>query len=237
MGYDSTITVLNNGKETDITPKELEAVAKFKEEGMPGLFTVVQSEVTYVKALDLYMSGKTYHEISKVVNVKKDIILFLAHKHEWYNTKMQHLAILDANIKERIIQADLMNQDFVLQIQQFFLKKIGRKMTRFMASGDDEAANAVDKKDLEMYMKSVALLREISSEKIPSGHRPTVGLNIGDGVTVRKVGENQVEISPRNKTVGEMLNDLANLKRTEEAKVANDINSEVTANKTEKEEK
>jgi hypothetical protein len=238
MGYNNTITVLNNGKETDITPKELEAVAKFKEDGMPGLFTVAQNEVTYVKALDLYMSGKTYHEISKIVNVKKDIILFLGHKYEWYNTKMEHLSILDANIKERIIQADLMNQDFVLQIQQFFLKKIGRKMTRFMASGDDEAASAVDKKDLEMYMKSVALLREITTEKIPTGSRPTVGLNLGDGVTVRKVGENEVQITPRNKTVGEMLRDLADIKRTEETvpKPANDISNE-TATNTEKEEK
>jgi bifunctional DNA-binding transcriptional regulator/antitoxin component of YhaV-PrlF toxin-antitoxin module len=237
MGYDNTITVLNNGKETDITPKELEAVAKFKEEGMPGLFTVAQNEVTMVKALDLYLSGQTYHQISKVTNTKKDIILYLAHRHDWYGTKMEQLAILDAGIKERILQAKLMNQDFVLQIQQFFLKKIGRKMTRFMASGDDEMANAVNKADLEMYMKSVDLLDKISSEKIPTGHRPTVGLNIGDGVTVRKVGENEVTISPRNKTVGEMLSDLANIKRQEEAKVGNDINSEVTANKTEKEEK
>ena len=84
------------------------------------------------------MDGKTYHEIATIVGIKKDVVLYVAHKYDWFGTKMEHLAILDANIKDRILQAKLVDQDFVLQIQQFFLKKIGRKMTRFMASGDDE---------------------------------------------------------------------------------------------------
>lgn len=54
MAFDGTITVLNSGKETDITPKELEAVAKFKEDGCPGLASVAQNEVTLTKALDLF---------------------------------------------------------------------------------------------------------------------------------------------------------------------------------------
>lgn len=233
--YDGTITVLNSGKETDITPKELEVITKFKEDGMPGLVTVAQNEVTLTKALDLYLSGKTYHQISAITRTKKDIILYLAHKFNWYETKVQQLQILDAGIKERILQARLMNQDFVLQIQQFFLKKIGYRMTSFMASGDEEAANSIDRKDLEMYMKSVDLLDKITTEKIPTGSRPTVGLNLGgfDG-TLKKVGENEIQISPRNKTNAEMLQDLANLKRTEEAY---DINNKDTPKYAEKPEK
>lgn len=234
--FDNIPSVLN--KETDITSRELINIAKFKEEGLPGLAAVAQNEVTLTKALDLYMSGKTYHQISKIVGVKQEVILYLGHKFNWYQTKMQQLEILDANIKERILQAKLMNQDFVLQIQQFFLKKIGRKMTRFMASGDEEMADSVNKKDLEMYMKSVDLLDKISSEKIPAGSRPAVGLNLGDGVTVRKIGENEVSITPRNKTIGEMLSELANSKRTEETtNSANDITVQDTQNNNEKPEK
>ena len=124
---DRGITSLNNSKETDITPKELQKVAEFKEAGMPGLATVAQNEVTLTKVLDLYLNGKTYSEISKIVGIKKDIVLYLAHKFNWYETKMNQLAILDANIKDRILQANLVNKDFVLQIQQFFLKKIGSR--------------------------------------------------------------------------------------------------------------
>lgn len=236
MGYDNTITVLDNGKETDITPKELQVIEKYKEAGMPGLGSLNDTVVT--RALDLYLSGKTYHEIGMTVQVKKEIILYLGQKFNWYGTKMEHLEILDNSIKERILHAKLINQDFVLQIQQFFLKKIGRKMNRFMATNDDEIANSVDRKDIEIFMKSVDLLDKLSSEKISSNSRPAVGLNLGDGVTVKRVGENEVTITPRNKTVSEMLHDLANQKRQEDDTVSKptyDINSASEENNKEKE--
>lgn len=236
MGYDNSLTVLENGKETDITPNELKAVDKFKEDGMPGLAAL--SETTMTKALDLYLSGKTYHEISKVVRTKKEIILYLGQKFNWYGTKMEHLQILDATIKERILHANLVNKDFVLQIQQFFLKKIGSKITRYLATGDDEVANQIDGKDLDRYQKYVELLDKLTTEKTPGQRSPTVGLNLGDsGVTVKKVGENEVTITPRNKTNAEMLQELANMKRSEENKASYDINSNDSQKNPEKEEK
>jgi antitoxin component of MazEF toxin-antitoxin module len=223
---DRGITVLTSGKETDITPKELIKVAEFKEAGMPGLASVAQNEVILTKTLELYLSGKTYGEISKIAGVKKDIVLYLAHKFNWYETKMDQLAILDANIKDRILQANLVNKDFVLQIQQFFLKKIGSKITRYLATGDEEIANKIDGKDLDRYQKYVELLDKLTTEKPSTLRQPTVGLNLGDGVTVRKVGENEVEISPKQKTSAQMLKEFADMKRTEEAKDANDIKGE-----------
>ena len=233
---DNGITVLNSGKETDITPKELQKVAEFKEAGMPGLASVAQNEVALTKSLELYMSGKTYGEISKIVGIKKDIVLYLAHKFDWYSTKMNQLAILDANIKDRILQANLVNKDFVLQIQQFFLKKIGSKITRYLATGDEEIANKIDGKDLDRYQKYVELLDKLTTEKPSTLRQPAVGLNLGEGVTVRKVGENQVEITPKQKTHQEMLKEFADMKRAEEAKDASDISNEsVTINPDDKE--
>ena len=77
-------------------------------------------------------------------------------------------------------------------------------------------------------MKSVDLLDKISTEKIPTNSRPTVGLNLGDGVTVQKIGENEVSITPKQKTHQEMLKEFADLKRAEEAKDSNDISNEST---------
>ena len=231
---DRGITVLNSGKETDITPKELQKVVEFKESGMPGLASVASNEVALTKALELYMNGKTYTEISKIVGIKKDIILYLAHKFDWYGTKSEQLAILDANIKDRILQANLVNQDFVLQIQQFFLKKIGSKITRYLATSDEEIANSIDGKDLDRYQKYVELLDKLTTEKPSTLRQPTVGLNLGDGVTVRKVGENEVTITPKQKTHADMLKEFADMKRAEET---NDITKEDPQTNTEKEEK
>lgn len=238
MGFDGTLTILDNGKTTDITPKELQAIEKFKEDGMPGLSALAADEngVKMTKALDLYLSGTTYHDISKIVGLKKEIVLYLGQKYDWYATKMEVLEILAANIKERVVHAHLTNQHFVLQIQQFYLKKIGSKITRYLATGDDEIAAKIDGKDVDRYAKYIELLDKMTTEKIPVSPRPTVGLNLGDGVTVRKVGENEVTITPRNKTAAEMLNELANIKRAEE-KSSNDINKKDTQTNTEKEQK
>jgi hypothetical protein len=230
---ENTLTVLENGKTTDITPKELQAIEKFKEKGLPGITSA--NEVTMAKALDLYLGGKTYTEISHVTGTKKEIVLFLAQKFKWYETKMEQLEILDANLKERILHAKLMNQDFTLQIQQFFIRKLGRKLTKFFATNDEEEAAKVDRKDIEIFFKSVDILDKMSSEKVPAGHRPAVGLNLGDGVSIKKIGENEVQITPRNKTASEMLAELANLKRQSEEpkKSDNDITIESSSNNKE----
>lgn len=229
-------TVLDNSKTTDITPKELVALEKFKEKGLPGITTL--NEVIMSKSIDLYLGGKTYQEIAQIVSIKKELILYLSQKFKWYDTKMEHLEILDANLKERILHAKIVNQDFILQIQQFFLRKIGRKMTRFLATNDDDEAAKVDRKDIEMFYKAVELLDKISTEKVPANSRPSVGLNLGDGVSITKGLEGEVLITPRNKTVGQMLSDLANLKRQDEShKSTNDITIENSTKPNEKEEK
>jgi hypothetical protein len=212
----NALEALRKGKITDITTRELQLVEKYKEDGLPGVTTI--NDIGIVKALDMYLlDGKTYHEIAKILGTKKEIILYFAQKHNWYQTKMDHIEILDANMKERILQANLLNQDFLLQIQSFFKKKIGHKINRFFATGDDEVANSVDRKDIEMLFKAIDLTDKLTSERPAPGARgPTVGLNLGDGVSVQRVGENEVVITPRNKTTGEMLNELANLKRKEE---------------------
>jgi len=237
----STRTLLTDGTESDITPKELQSIEKFKEEGMPGLHAVVTNPVTITKALDLYLSGKTYHEVGQILTVKKDIVLYLAQKFDWYDTKMQHLEILDANLKERILHAKLVNQDFALQLQQFFLQKIGRKMKRFMATGDDAEAAKVNGADIDRYIKAVELLDKLTTEKNnTNGRGPAVGLNLGDGgVDIKRVNENEITITPRNKTVAQMLNELANEKRREENETKDpsyDISKNTDENKPERNE-
>ena len=54
-------------------------------------FCGIQNEVALTKALELYMNGKTYTEIFKIVGIKKDIILYLAQKFDWYDTKIEQL--------------------------------------------------------------------------------------------------------------------------------------------------
>ena len=233
----NSLTLLENGKTTDIAPTELKLLEDFKEAGLPGITSL--GDVFMAKSLDLYLSGKTYHEIAKTLSTKKEIVLYLAQKFDWYNTKIQQLEILDAGLKERILHAKLTNQDFLLQIQQFYLTKIGRHMTRYMATGDEDIARKVSEKDIDRLYKAIDLLDRLTTEKVNIRERgPTIGLNLGDGVNIQKIGENEVSITPKQRTVGEMLEYYANLKRAEETsteKVLHDITVETV--KTEREKK
>ena len=220
MSENNNLILLEDGKLTDITPIELEKIEKFKKDGLPGI--TVLNDIKMSKAIDLYLSGKTYTEVAKTIGVERELVLYMGQKFNWYATKMEHLQILDKTLKERILHAKLVNQDFVLQIQQFFLHKIGQKMTRFIATNDYDVANEIDGKDLDRYYKAVELIDKLTSDRAPSKDRaPAVGLNLGDGVTVTKTGENEVTITPKERTSGEMLNYLANLKREEDKQSGN----------------
>jgi len=219
MKKENPLTLIDN-KTTDITAKELQQIQVYKDGGLPGLMTI--SDIGMTKALDLYMSGKTYHEIAKTIGIKKEIILYLAQKFNWYLTKMEQFEILDANMKERILHAKLVNQDFVLQIQQFYQAKIGRKMTRFLATGDDRIAGEIDGRDIDRYQKAVELLDKLTTEKMPNGKSPAVGLNLGEsGVDITRISDSEISITPRNRTAGEMLSELANMKRKVEKEDSN----------------
>jgi hypothetical protein len=228
-----TKNLLDHKKETDLTSRELEIVQKFKDDGLPGI--AAANEVVMTKALDLYLAGKTYLEICTITSSRKEVILYLAQKFNWYGTKMEFLEILNATIAERIMHAKLTNMDFVLQIQQFYKKKIGSRLTRYLASGDEEIANSINDKDIDRFAKYVDLMDKLTTEKGQMNPRgPAVGLNLGDGVTITKVGD-EVTITPRNRTAGEMLSELANFKRAEESKTINDIKGKDTETNTEKE--
>ena len=111
---------------------------------------------------------------------------------------------------------------------------MAQEITRYLATSDEEIANSIDGKDLDRYQKYVELLDKLTTEKPSTLRQPTVGLNLGDGVTVRKVGENEVTITPKQKTHADMLKEFADMKRAEET---NDITKEDPQTNTEKEEK
>ena len=56
----------------DMSPEEKKSLAEFKSNGLPGFSKVNQNDIE--KWFDLYMSGHTYTEISKVTKKKKDYI-------------------------------------------------------------------------------------------------------------------------------------------------------------------
>jgi hypothetical protein len=95
-------------------------------------------------------------------------------------------------------------------------KKIGSNIKKYLATDNVDFANAIDLKEVDKYLKTVELLHRLSTEKGSKGSTPAVGLNLGEGVTIVKKGDNEVEITPKSKALSEQLKQFANFKREED---------------------
>lgn len=200
---------------TDLSEQDLINVNRYVEEGLMGIGSIPESKM--VKIMDLYLTGKTYRQISGIVGVKKTIVMYLSHKFGWFATKNEYLHELDLRMKDRIIESKIVNQDFLLQLTHMWQTKIGSKINKFLATGDSTYADEIDPKEIGQYLKTVEVLHKLSSEG-SRGSNPAVGLNLGEGVTIKKVGDNQVEITPKENTVASMLKQFADYRREEENK-------------------
>lgn len=202
--------------ESDFTEKDLAIIQKYVEDGLPDIAVVDGEKLTRI--MDLYLSGKSYRAISTIMNVKAATILYLSHKYNWFQLKKDYITDLENTIRGRLLEARLVNQDFLLQLVHMWQKKIGSKMTKYLSTDNEAFANSIDLKEIDKYLKTVDMLHRLSSEKNVSQAAPAVGLNLGDGVTIVKKGDNEVEITPKSKVISEMLKEYANSRREEEKK-------------------
>jgi hypothetical protein len=194
---------------TDIVGKDQEDLQKFMEEGMPGLGSLEEDSVK--KMFDLYLSGKTYRQISNILRTPKVLVLFLSHKLQWFARRQEYLVELEETNLPRIIEARLMSQDFLLQAQQLFQKKIGVRMNRYILSGDEKEVTGINLKEFELYLKILDRLQK--SVESPRAAGPLVGINVTEGATLTRTGNNTIEVTPKQTATDGMLKKFADMQR------------------------
>ena len=204
---------------TDMTPQEIEKLNAFVEEGLPGISKVTPEVIE--KMAGLYLSGKTYGQVSNIVRQPKAAVMFIARRDNWFSVRQDYLQELDERMKTRVAEAKLMSQDFMLDLMQTFQKKISKKMQRYMATENEDIANEINLKDIATYIKTLeALNKSMGDYRSNDGaNQPSpVGINLGEGVTVQKNQDGTVEITPKQKAIGEILKQYADKRRQEEDK-------------------
>lgn len=201
---------------TDLTANDLVAIDMFVNDGTPGLSSI--DEVKMTRIMDLYLSGKTYRQISTTLRVNKSLVLYLSNRFKWFTMRQEYLADLEQSIRGRLIEAKIVNQDFLLQLQHMWQKKIGNSINKYLATDNEDHVNAIDLKEVDKYLKTVEMLHRLTADPKEGGQKaPLVGLNMGDGVTITKSEDgSSVEITPKQKVVSDMLKQFADLKRAEE---------------------
>lgn len=210
-------------KATDLTEFDMKTIKKYEDEGSPGFYTLPDSEAQ--RMVELYLHGKTYREISQITNKPKAMVLAMSHKLDWYSKRMEYLRDLSENMTQRTLEAKVVGQDFLLQLKHVFEKKIGGKIQMYLRTGDEQWVNSIDLKEIDKYIKTLETLEKMTEVKKAksSDKKPAVGINVGEGVTVTKLDDDTVEISPKEKATGSALAQLANLRRQAEENKSSDI--------------
>lgn len=201
---------------TDLTESELKKIDKFMEDGLPGIATVTDSKL--YRMLDLYLNGSTYSQISNTLEIKKIYVLYFAKTANWYDIKQNYLSEIQEKIKSRVVDSKLRSQEFMLLLVQAWQKKITKKLTKYLATEDQEHMEGVDLKEVAQLMKAIEMVNGLDSEgKDKNGKTPAVGLNIGShGVDIQKTGDNTLSITPKEAPVGNLLQQLADERRNRE---------------------
>src|ERR1035437_4067328 len=146
----------------DFTMKDLETIEKFKENGMLGLHTLVDTDVE--RCMGLYLNGKTYRQIAQVTKINKAVVLFLAHKFKWFELRVEYLDELQATLKDKVVESKLQSQEFLLELVLAYQKKVSRNIHQYLRTDNTEFFDKIDPKDINAVLKVMELLHKFSSE-------------------------------------------------------------------------
>lgn len=214
---DTNLPTIQEQPVNDFSQKDLEVIQAYQEKGLEGIGVVDDKKMGSM--LEMYLSGKTYRQIATTMQLKKEIVLYMSYKFNWFEIRNDYFVDMEQSMRSRVLESKIVDQDFMLELQAMWRKKIGTKMTKYFATGNEEFIQDIDLKEVSQYLKTVEMLHKLSGDKSSSdNNRPMVGLNAGDGVTIVKTGENSVEITPKSKAISDALKMFADSRREEEKK-------------------
>jgi hypothetical protein len=210
---------------TDLTPEDIKKIEKYVADGLPNIHRV--DEQLLYRMTDLYLGGSTYWQISNIMNLPRVMVMYVAHRYDWYSTKKEFLNELQQSITGRVIDSKLVSQDFLLTLTQAWQKKILKKLKRYLETDDEEHTEEIDLKEVEKLLKTIEMIKDLNNEgKNSKSRTPAVGLNLGDGVTIERSGDNKVTITPKEKALGDVLQRLADDRRAEMNKQSKETKKE-----------
>lgn len=198
--------------DNDFTDTEVEKINTYVSNGCIGLETLVKDEHKVNNLFALYMSGKTYTEISKISRVKKDVVLYMAAKMRWYEKRMEYLDDIQKNITKKVTETRVESLNFISSLINMHHKYYGDAINDYLRTGDRDIVESLDLKQLTQYFKSIELLEKIlnpSNVNRGGGSNTTVNINAAGG-KIEQVDDKTIEIT--SDSTGDILKKLAEIK-------------------------
>jgi hypothetical protein len=131
---------------TDIQSWEMEKLKAYIEEGVPGIGSIDDDNLG--RAMELYLTGKSYREISNILNKPKVMFLYLSNRFNWFQMKMDYLEELDQTMKNRMDESKVRGTDFQLKLVHALEKRMSKVVNKYLATDDDKYIDSIDEKQL-----------------------------------------------------------------------------------------
>lgn len=197
----------------DFSDQEKKELEVYVQNGCIGLDKIIYDQTKIESMFGLYMSGKTYNEISRITRVKRDIVLYMAAKLRWYDKRTDYLEGVQKEVTKKLISTKIESVNFITDLITAQHKYYGNQIEKFLETGDRSIIDSLDLKQLSQYFKSLEVLEKLVNPSNVKTSGPTINVNSTD--TEVKVKGSTVEINPNTKTAG-ILKALAELKKEKE---------------------
>lgn len=199
---------------TDILGKDEEALQEYVARGSPGFDQVTRDEAA--KICDLYLHGKNYRQISGIMRMPRILVMYLSQSMQCFEKRQAYMAELGDRNFPRIMENRLETQDLLLDIHSAWRKKIRARVTRYMQTDDESQMAKLNLKEIELFLKIDERLQK--SIEAPKSSAPLVGINVPEGATLTRTGENTMEVTPKDKAMDGMLKKFADMRRADQKK-------------------
>jgi len=203
---------------TDLTHWDETVLGKFKDDGLPGISKITPDQMTQM--FELYMQGRTYNQISQIVNVKKGIVLYFSEKSQWYAQKQAYLTDMSNHLSGKISAAKMESVDFLADTFYFFQQYYKSKMDNYAKTKDDRIVESMSSKFLPYMFKAAESLQKIGDEN--SKNAAAVNINVGAGANISSDGKTMNINTADQNNLEQIFTMLAKMKRDEQVKRAED---------------
>jgi len=197
--------------DNDFTDDEVKMINTFVSNGCIGLEGLVKDEHKINSMFSLYMSGKTYIEISKITKVKKELVYYMSAKMNWYEKRMEYLEDIQGKMTKKLSETRMESLNFITNLINCHHKYYGDEINEYLRTNDKTIIENLDLKSLSQYFKSIEILEKILNPTniTKGGSSTTVNINAA-GSEIKQVDKDTIEVTPTNS--GAILKELAKIK-------------------------
>jgi hypothetical protein len=208
----------------DMSEKEIRSLEEFIEDGLPGILSVPPEKIH--RMIEMYFDGQSYQDISLKLGIKKNIVLYISYKHNFYESKLEHYENMIKHLKEKVDIAENRSINLIVDTMMALESYYRNIFNRYAITKDPKVIESADFENFKMYLKCMEILQKIKNPDSSGNIKvPQMGLNLPNGGILKKIDDNTVEVSPlssmpdnKSSKLGEVLEMLAKLREEKESK-------------------